>query len=91
MKEVRFKKQVQETFYYEAEYNDVVILIRSEPIYEAFGVYLIFGRFEIEMGSFESLAESKRYVKNGMHQINNIIEHLKGINKEVLDFKLEPN
>lgn len=88
---IKFKKLVQEIIEYEAEYNGAVITI--DVVYcseKYFVVHLVLGAFKIELGCFESLAEARRYIKNGTNQIDNIIGFIQRINNEVLDFKCEP-
>jgi hypothetical protein len=85
---MKWIKCTKEVVNEQLEYNGAVIQITS--IGTCFQVYLQLGQIIIELGEFETLREAKKYVKNGIEQIDSIIQHLIAIQREVHDFCCEP-
>jgi len=81
---MRWKNHTTKIVTLKAEHNGAWIGIDSIGTY--FQVYLEFGGIKIVFGEFSSLAKAKKYVKNGMDQIDSIIQHLIAIQREVSDF-----
>ena len=81
---MRWKNHTKKVVTLKAEHNGASIGIDS--IGEYFEVYLEFANMVVIFGEFSSLAKAKKYVKNGMDQIDSIIQHLIAIQREVSDF-----
>jgi hypothetical protein len=85
---MRWKNYTKEIVSLQTEYNGAVIAIDSIGVY--FQVYLQLGQIVIELGEFDTLRKAQKYVKNGIEQIDSIIQHIIAIQREVSDFYCEP-